>query len=89
MIDARQGEVDDLMIHLLPELMWFISDTCNTLLKLCVKLNSRISATVGRAFARFHSSVNITFKCIIFTCIVGTATLNTVGLHLGVYHRLR
>ena len=36
------------------KLIWFISDTCNTLLQLCVKLNSRISAIIGRALARFH-----------------------------------
>ena len=65
--------------------MWLISGNCNTLLKLCVKLNSQISAIIGRALARFHCAVIITFKCIIFTCIVGTASLNTVGLHRGVF----
>ena len=67
------------------KLMWFISDACNSLLKLCIKVNAAISDIIGRALARFHSAVIITFKCIIFTCIVGTASLNTVGLHRGVF----
>ena len=65
--------------------MWFISDACNSLLKLCIKVNAAISDIIGRALARFHSAVIITFKCIIFTCIVGTASLNAVGLHRGVF----
>ena len=89
--DQRMAKKARLQRHSSVKYKWvaLISALYDALVTICLKLNASLTALAGRALIWLHTATIFAMNCIIFaTCISGSASMDIVGLRLGILQAL-
>ena len=89
--DQRMAKKARLQRHSSVKYKWvaLISALYDALVTICLKLNASLTALAGKALIWLHTATIFAMNCIIFaTCISGSASMDIVGLWLGILRAL-